>query len=62
MTAGVASGLTLGYMSLDELQLELKLQNGTAEEKKMAQSILPVLHEHHKILVTLMITNALAME
>jgi hypothetical protein len=28
----------------------------------MAKTILPILHDHHKILVTLMVTNALAME
>ena len=30
--AGLCSGLTLGYMSIDELSLELKLSNGTPEE------------------------------
>ena len=49
-------------MSIDELSLELKIQNGTEDEKKMAKKILPILHDHHKILVTLMVTNALAME
>ena len=49
-------------MSIDELSLELKLSNGSDEEKMMSQKILPLIHEHHKILVTLMVTNALAME
>ena len=32
--AGACSGLTVGYLSIDELQLELKLKNGTEEEKR----------------------------
>lgn len=32
--AGMMSGLTVGYLSIDELVLELKSQNGTEEEKR----------------------------
>lgn len=32
--AGLMSGLTVGYLSIDELVLELKLKNGTGKEKK----------------------------
>ena len=32
--AGLMSGLTVGYLSIDELVLELKIKNGTEEEKK----------------------------
>jgi len=32
--AGAMSGLTVGYLSIDELQLELKMRNGTDEEKR----------------------------
>jgi len=34
LLAGMASGLTLGYVSIDELVLELKAKNGTELEKK----------------------------
>lgn len=32
--AGLMSGLTVGYLSIDTLVLELKLKNGTESEKK----------------------------
>jgi len=56
------SGLTVGYLSIDQLELELKLQNGTEEEKKHALAVLPVLEDHHYLLVTLLLANALCME
>jgi metal transporter CNNM len=62
LTAGLCSGLTLGFMSIDELSLELKLHNGTIEEKKMANKILSIVENHHNLLVTLMLSNAFAME
>jgi len=34
LIAGLMSGLTIGYLSIDELVLELKIKNGTEEEKK----------------------------
>eukprot|EP00344_Euplotes_crassus_P003404 CAMPEP_0196996352 /NCGR_PEP_ID=MMETSP1380-20130617/2254_1 /TAXON_ID=5936 /ORGANISM="Euplotes crassus, Strain CT5" /LENGTH=550 /DNA_ID=CAMNT_0042412287 /DNA_START=71 /DNA_END=1723 /DNA_ORIENTATION=+ len=60
--AGVMSGLTVGYLSIDQLELEMKLQNGTEEEKKNALAVLPVLEDHHYLLVTLLLANALCME
>lgn len=62
MGAGVMSGLTVGYLSIDQLELEMKLQNGTDEEKKHALAVLPVLEDHHYLLVTLLLANALCME
>jgi len=35
--AGLMSGLTVGYLSIDELVLELKIKNGTDEEKKQVE-------------------------
>ncbi len=32
LLAGLMSGLTVGYLSIDELVLELKVKNGTVEE------------------------------
>lgn len=30
--AGIASGLTVGYLSIGDLELNLKIKNGTREE------------------------------
>ena len=56
------SGLTVGYLSIDRLELEMKLENGTDSEKKQAMAVLPVLEDHHYLLVTLLLANALCME
>lgn len=60
--AGIMSGLTVGLMSIDELELKLKLANGTEEEKRQAFRVLKILKNHHLLLVTLLIANATAME
>lgn len=60
--AGVMSGLTVGYLSIDRLELEMKMQNGTETEKSQALAVLPVLEDHHYLLVTLLLANALCME
>jgi hypothetical protein len=36
-------GLTVGYLSIDDLQLEIKLKNGSEEEKRAAVKIIPIL-------------------
>lgn len=59
---GMMSGLTVGLLSIDELELEMKLSNGTEEEKKMARSVLIITSNHHFLLVTLLLANSLAME
>jgi len=56
------SGLTVGYSSIDNLQLEIKLKNGTEEEKRDANNILPIIQKKHLMLATLLLSNALAME
>ena len=56
------SGLTVGYLSVDKLDIELKLRTGTREEKKNAKRVLAVIKHHHWLLVTLLISNAAAME
>lgn len=56
------SGLTVGYLSIDELALELKSINGTEEEKANSKIIQDVLSSRHKLLVTLLLSNAAAME
>jgi metal transporter CNNM len=56
------SGLTVGLLSIDTLELEMKMIHGTDEQKKLAQNVLPMLHKHHYLLVTLLLNNAIAME
>ena len=60
--AGAMSGLTVGYLSIDMLILEIKLNSGTEQEKKYANKIKMVINDHHWILVTLLLCNAFACE
>lgn len=60
--AGLASGLTQGLLSLDFLELTIKLRSGTDIEKKQAAALLPIIERHHLLLVSLMLMNAAAME
>ncbi len=60
--AGAMSGLTVGYLSIDDLVLELKTQTGSDEEKEYAKQLLPILSRRHWLLVTLLVSNAFAME
>jgi CBS domain containing-hemolysin-like protein len=59
---GLMSGLTVGLLSIDELELELKQFTGTEVEKKRASKVKPVLAMHHWLLVTLLLCNAVALE
>lgn len=60
--AGLASGLTQGLLSLDLMELQIKVASGTPIEKSCAARIIPVISNHHLLLVTLMLWNALATE
>ena len=60
--AGVMSGLTIGYLSIDMLILEIKINSGTEQEKKYANRIKKVVSDHHWILVSLLLCNAFACE
>jgi len=62
VSAGFASGLTQGLLSLDFLELTIKLRSGTDIEKKQAAALLPIIERHHLLLVSLMLWNAAAME
>jgi len=65
LVAGVMSGLTVGYSSIDPLRLSI-LKESTDEsdalEKARATIVERVTDDHHKLLVTLLLTNAAAME
>lgn len=60
--SGLFSGLTVGYLSIDDLVLELRSKNGTDEEKEYAEKVLPILAKRHWLLVTLLLMNAICME
>ena len=60
--AGIMSGLTVGLLSIDTLELEMKMIHGTEEQKRLATEVLPLLNKHHYLLVTLLLWNAAAME
>lgn len=60
--AGIMSGLTLGLMSLNLVELEILQRTGSSTEKKQAAAIIPVLQKQHQLLVTLLLFNACAME
>ncbi|EFJ52015.1 hypothetical protein VOLCADRAFT_103216 [Volvox carteri f. nagariensis] len=60
--AGLMSGLTLGLLSLDTVDLEVLLRSGTAREKRCARKIMPIISNNHLLLVTLLMCNAVAME
>jgi len=62
LCAGLMSGLTIGLMSLDLMNLRILKESGTSTEKRHASKILPLVERRHHLLVTLLLTNAAAME
>ena len=60
--AGTMSGLTVGYLSIDSLVLEIKMSNGTETEKYYAEKIYKLVSNHHWLLVTLLLCNSFACE
>jgi metal transporter CNNM len=60
--AGMMSGLTVGYLSVDQLTMELRETTGTQMEKEYSKVILPVLSNRHWLLCTLLLMNSFAME
>lgn len=59
---GVASGLTMGLLSLDVTSLKVLQKGGKPKEKKYASRIINVVRNHHLLLVTLLLANAAAAE
>lgn len=56
------SGLTIGLMGLTQMDLQILQNAGTPAEKKYATILLPLINKQHLLLVTLLISNAAAME
>lgn len=60
--AGLGAGLTMGLLSLDQSKLEIKAMVGSPAEKLAAIRLLPIVKQHHSLLVTLLLTNSIASE
>jgi metal transporter CNNM len=57
------SGLFLGFLTLDIMDLEIIQRSSIVEEEReYATAILPVINDRHRLLVTLLTMNALAYE
>ena len=52
----------MGLLSLDTLKLKIKYLVGSEEDKKAVSRILPLLENHHWLLCTLLLYNAMANE
>ncbi|KAG6373622.1 hypothetical protein JVT61DRAFT_6283 [Boletus reticuloceps] len=62
LLSGVFAGLTLGYMSLDETQLNVLSISGTPQQKLYAAKIKPIRKNGHLLLVTLLLANMVVNE
>lgn len=63
MLAALAAGLTMGMLSLDPLMLLVKIRaSQSEEEKRQAEAVLPIVKQHHLLLVTLLLLNSIANE
>jgi len=62
LIAGMMSGLTMGLMSIDLMNLQILANRGTPSQQVYAKRIMPLVKRHHLLLVTLLVCNAAAME
>ena len=60
--AALAAGLTMGLVSQELIDLKIKEAAGDAVEKKQARAVIPLIKDHHRMLVTLLLLNAMANE
>ena len=61
--AALAAGLTMGLVSQEIIDLKIKeLASDSEVERKQARSLVPLLIDHHRLLVTLLLINAIANE
>lgn len=58
--SGLMSGLTLGLLSLDRLDLEVMLRTGSDVERRMAARLAPIVKYPHWVLATLVIINTVS--
>lgn len=63
MLVALISGLFLGLLTLDVMDLQIIVRASPDEQEKLyAANILPVVKDRHRLLVTLLIVNALSYE
>ncbi|GAB6032529.1 hypothetical protein CHUAL_011424 [Chamberlinius hualienensis] len=62
LMSGIFSGLVLGVVALDLTSLKVSKNAGLPDVKKYADKIAPLVENHHLLLVTLLLANAIAME
>ncbi|KAJ7447234.1 hypothetical protein FB451DRAFT_1290745, partial [Mycena latifolia] len=62
LSSGLFAGLTLGYMSLDETQLNVLSISGTPNQREYANKIKPIRRNGHLLLVTLLLANMIVNE
>ncbi|KAK7467311.1 hypothetical protein VKT23_004368 [Stygiomarasmius scandens] len=62
LLSGLFAGLTLGYMSLDETQLNVLSISGNEQQRKYANKIKPIRENGHLLLVTLLLCNMIVNE
>lgn len=60
--AGCMSGLTLGLLSLDVMDLKVLQASGTTRERGAAGRLIPLVERPHWLLCTLLLCNAACME
>lgn len=60
--SGIFAGLTLGYMSLDETQLQVLSSTGTEKQREYARKIIPIRKDGHLLLTTLLIANMVSVD
>ncbi|KAM7520370.1 hypothetical protein LguiB_019332 [Lonicera macranthoides] len=60
--AGIMSGLTLAFMSMSIVDLEVLIKSGTPTDSHYASKILPVVKNQHQLLCTLLLSYTAAME
>ena len=59
----IISAMFLGYLTLDPLDLRIKMRAALdPTEKEAAASIYPIVNQNHRLLVTLLVMNSLAYE
>lgn len=51
-----------GLLALDFMEMKIKSQSGTPKEKEYANKVIPIIKNHHLLLVSLMLWNASATE
>tara|TARA_B110001452_G_scaffold35041_1_gene26993 strand:+ start:195 stop:1709 length:1515 start_codon:yes stop_codon:yes gene_type:complete len=62
--AAMAAGLTMGVVSLEEVDLRVKARCGSEDEQRYAKRLLPLVEHQprHQLLVTLLLLNSVANE